>query len=151
MIEGFSTTIQQDVVSVYNYIKNENNYRDDVKPILMLLPITSILSTVGMAAGITMAFKAVFIKESISLFRLAVGIAIYLISHDFFVIAKNMSSFVKKIKEMDYLQQKFVIGVLGAIPKEMVIQGAVSNTFFHVLWEKAIEKCLNNYEKQLNN
>ncbi len=145
MIQYFGNMVQQDGIQLYKYFNNSSQYSDDAANKKVYLAGVRVLSALGMVIGGFIAISSLphFLFNPLGAAgQVALGLALFALSHDVFVMAKN------ETEQDANPAQKVAANVLGLVkdvidlakgqkdindaPRQPITEG----TFFRPLWDK---------------
>lgn len=145
MINNFFTTFSQDFNTIKDYLSHVNNAQLDDKVKLAALRMFAIL---GMVAVVASGIDAVVVAMSMTkrIFMLAFAAGLYCVSHDIFVIARNVQLPFTNI--MATVGSNFINDVFDHVSGKKQITSVNSlrhphgkGTFFQsLIWDKILWK-----------
>jgi hypothetical protein len=94
MIQGFLPIVQDDLSQIWNYVTDQGEFRNDDQKQRTSLAALRMLGTSVMIVGAIVAVSAVAIVASNpvgAVLTVALGVGVYALGHDVFVMANNQS------------------------------------------------------------
>lgn len=147
MINNFFHTVQEDSILVYKSLTSNTTQTQEQERKVSLASLR-LIASVGMLLGglITLAaFPSLAVAPLGTLFKMAIGAAIYAAGHDVFVMAKNASDQQSPVKGA---VAGFKSGVMDLFDlaqgkksgKDALRHPITEDTIFRPLWDEALAR-----------
>lgn len=147
MIQGFFTTIQEDLVLLGNRLRGKTEPTDENNKKVAFAALR-VFATLGMGVGVLIVASVLpsFASEPVgTLFKIAAGAAIYAFNHDVFVMAKNATEQMALLPAVAAVGNSIWEDVVDLFKGKKEVDDAprqpvTENTLFRPLWDAAIAR-----------